>query len=261
MSVGSPQRLERIMPRHNPFLGLLIATLLTALTGCASPMTVSDATATHPPATDTPEVQRAVVSFPASAAITLSGRLYGAGARGVILSNEGDNVSSHWAPIAERLAAAGYLTLTYDYHRPASADTSSSEALLDLRGAMAFMRGHHVTALALIGSSLGGLVSLKQASLDSVTAVVAISSPIEWEDVRLSESDLARLTAPKFFVTSEENEPFTSDTQRMYELTPTPKEQQVYPGRLHGIQLFDDAASADLLLKLLSFLNRTLGSH
>jgi dienelactone hydrolase len=201
------------------------------------------------------------VDFPASATITLSGRLYGAGVRGVILSNEGDNISGHWATIAERLAAAGYLTLTYDYHPPASADTSSSEALLDLGGALAFMRTRHVTSLALVGSSLGGLVSLKQASLEPVDAVVAISAPIGWEDIQLSASDLAHLTAPKFFVTSEENEPFTSDTQRMYDVTPEPKERQVYPGRLHGLQLFDDTTSADLLPKFLSFLARTLGSH
>jgi dienelactone hydrolase len=191
----------------------------------------------------------------------LSGRLYGAGVRGVVLSNEGDNISGHWALIAERLAAAGYLTLTYDYHPPASADTSSSEALLDLRGALAFMRTRHVTSLALVGSSLGGLVSLKQASLEPVDAVVAISAPIGWEDVQLSASDLAHLTVPKLFVTSEENEPFTSDTQRMYELTPEPKERQVYPGRLHGLQLFDDTTGSDLLPKFLSFLDRMLRSH
>jgi dienelactone hydrolase len=249
------------MPHRNLCLSFFVAVLLAVLLiGCAtSPPSTSSGTATLPPPTATLAVQSESVSFPASATITLSGRLYGAGTRGVILSNEGDNVSSHWTPIAERLAAAGYLTLTYDYHPPASADTSSSEALLDLRGAVAFMRARKVTSLALVGSSLGGLVSLKEAALEPVTAVVAISSPIGWEDVQLSEGDLSRLTTPKFFVTSEENEPFTSDTQRMYDLTPAPKERQVYPGRLHGIHLFDDAASADLLPKFLSFLERTLG--
>jgi dienelactone hydrolase len=241
------------MSRYTLSVGLLIVMLLT---GCALP--AGAGTHTPPPATATQEIQSASVSFPAGA-ITLSGRLYGAGARGVILSNEGDNDSSHWTPIAERIASAGYLTLTYEYHPPASADTSSSEALLDLRGAVTFMRARNVISLALVGSSLGGLISLKEAALEPVTAVVAISSPIEWQDVRLSQSDLARMTTPKFFVTSEENEPFTSDTQRMYDLTPAPKERQVYPGRLHGIHLFDDSASADLLLKLLSFLDRTLG--
>jgi dienelactone hydrolase len=242
------------MPRYALSFSLLIVMLLT---GCALPRG-SGGTPTSPPATATQEIQSESVSFPAGS-ITLSGHLYGAGALGVILSNEGDNVSSHWTPIAERVASAGYLALTYDYHSPASADTSSSEALLDLRGAVTFMRARNVTSLALLGSSLGGLISLKEAALEPVTAVVAISSPIEWQDVRLSEGDLARMTIPKFFVASEENEPFTSDTQRMYDLTPAPKERQVYPGRLHGIRLFDDSASADLLPKLLSFLDRTLG--
>ena len=242
------------MPRYALSFALLI---IMSLTGCALPAG-SGETATPPPATATPEIQSESVSFPAGA-ITLSGRLYGAGTRGVILSNEGDNVSIHWTPIAEHIASAGYLTLTYDYHPPTSADTSSSEALLDVRGAVAFMHSRNVTSLALVGSSLGGLVSLKEAALEPVTAVIAISSPIGWEDVQLSESDLTRMIMPKFFVTSEENEPFTSDTQRMYDQAPAPKERQVYPGRLHGIHLFDDSASADLLPKLLSFLDRTLG--
>jgi dienelactone hydrolase len=254
------------MHRRITFLGQfmmsMLAMLVVSLSACAtSADTVSSSAATPRAATATAEVQSEAVSFPATATITLHGRLYGAGVRGVILSNEGDNISSHWTPIAERLAVAGYLALTYDYHPPASADTSSSEALLDLRGAVAFMRSQHLTSLALVGSSLGGLVSLKQASLEPVGAVVAISAPIEWEDIQLSSSDLARLTAPKFFVTSEENEPFTSDTQRMYDLTPAPKERKVYPGRLHGLHLFDDTTTADLLPKLLNFLDRTLGSH
>jgi hypothetical protein len=239
------------MSRNALFFGFVIVILLT---GCALPAG-SGGRAAPPP---TPAIQSESVSFPAGSA-TLSGRLYGVGTRGVILSNEGDNVSSHWTPIAERIASAGYLTLTYGYHPPASADTSSSAALLDLRGAVAFMRARSVTSLALVGSSLGGLVSLKEATLEPVTAIVAISSPIGWEDVQLSDSDLTRMTLPKFFVTSEENEPFTSDTQRMYDLTPVPKERQVYPGRLHGIRLFDDSASADLLPKILSFLGRMLG--
>jgi dienelactone hydrolase len=245
------------MPRYLLSLGLAVVALLT---GCASsPVPNSGAMDTPPPATATSEMHSQGVTFPASATIMLSGHLYGAGARGVILSNEGDNVSSHWAPIAQRLAAAGFLTLTYDYHPPASAETSSSEALLDLRGAVAFMRARQVTSLALVGSSLGGLVSLKAASVDPASAVVAISAPIEWQDIQLSAGDLGRLTAPKLFVTSEENEPFTSDTQRMYDLTPAPKERQVYAGRLHGLHLFDDTASADLLPKFLGFLDRTLG--
>lgn len=253
------------MRRRIPFLGLfmmsVLALLVVSLSACATSADTASSSATPRTATATAEVQSEAVSFPATATITLNGRLYGAGVRGVILSNEGDNISSHWTPIAERLAVAGYLALAYDYHPPASADTSSSEALLDLRGAVAFMRSQHLTSLALVGSSLGGLVSLKQASLEPVGAVVAISAPIEWEDIQLSAGDLARLTAPKFFVTSEENEPFTSDTQRMYDLTPAPKERKVYPGRLHGLHLFDDTTSADLLPKLLNFLDRTLGSH
>src|SRR5262249_9514135 len=154
----------------------------------------------------------------------------GASAHAIILSNEGDNDASKWQPVAQLLARQGYVVLGYSYRRDLSPDHSSSEALLDLRGAMAFMRARHPGALALIGSSLGGLASLAAATSERVDAVVAISAPVEWEDVQLSDSQLAGLNAPKLFVISEDNQPFTDDTLHMYAVTSSPKQLRKYPG-------------------------------
>jgi esterase/lipase len=107
-----------------------------------------------------------------------------------------------------------------------------------------------------MGSSLGGLIALKAAILAPVDAVVAISSPSEFEDVHLSDSELGGLKAPKLFVISDANEPFTSDTQHMFDMTPTPKDIRTYPGRIHGIRLFEGVSGVDLWPALLGFLQR-----
>jgi acetyl esterase/lipase len=234
--------------------------LLSACAGVAPWGAVATTPAAPSPTTAVPSQ---AVSFPSQDGVLLGGVLYGegsqgngAGARAIILSNEGDNDARKWEPIAQLLARQGYLVLSYSYRRDLSPDHSSSEALRDQRGAMAFMRAHHPGALALIGSSLGGLVSLAAATGERVDAVVAISAPVEWEDVQLSDGQLAGLGAPKLFVISEDNQPFTDDTMHMYAVTPAPKQLREYPGRVHGIALFDGTSGTDLWPALLGFLRR-----
>jgi len=237
---------------------LLIAGGLAVLSACGRPQqgTVGSTPTIQPSLTPTLVVSTQAVSFAAADGVSLRGALLGEGTRAVILSNEGDNVSSAWLAVAQRLASQGYLVLTYDYREPTSPDHQSSQSLLDLQGAIAFLRAHHVSALTLMGSSLGGLIALKAAILARVDAVVAISSPSEFEDVHLSDSELGGLKAPKLFVISDANEPFTSDTQHMFDVTPAPKDIRTYPGRIHGIRLFEGVSGADLWPALLGFLQR-----
>ncbi len=259
---------ERLAPSSRPpqravlaaiiVLGTGGLAILSGLAACGRPQpgTVGPTATTQPAPTPTLVVLTQVISFAAADGVPLRGALYGQGTRAIILSNEGDNVSGTWLPVAQRLASQGYLVLTYAYRAPASPDHQPSQSLLDLQGAIAFLRARHVSALALMGSSLGGLIALKAAILAPVDAVVAISSPVEFEDVHLSDSELGGLRVPKLFVTSDENEPFTSDTQHMFDVTPAPKDQRVYPGRIHGVRLFEGASGTDLWLALLDFLRR-----
>src|SRR5262245_15661833 len=205
----------------------------------------------------TPSVAATPVAFPTSDGVSLGGELYGdasgQGVQAIILSDEGDNSRVRWLPLARQLAAWGYLVLSYSYRMQGTPDHQASQAVTDLRAAIAFLRTRHIAALTLMGSSLGGMVSVKAATVERVDAIVAISAPIEYQDVRLSDTELQRLGVPKFFVTSEENYPFTEDIQHMYDVTPVPKEMHVYPGRVHGLGLFEGATGIDLLPKLQRF--------
>src|SRR5216683_3083347 len=81
-----------------------------------------------------------------------------------------------------------------------------------------------------------------------------ISAPVAFEDVQLSDAELQRITTPKLFVTSDQNDPFTSDTYHMFDVTPQPKEERIYPGRRHGLALFQGTSGPDLLSALRQFL-------
>jgi alpha/beta superfamily hydrolase len=239
---------------------LFLLVLLTLLSGCgSSPGTVPSKSAStpNPPLTTTPVPVTQEVSFVTSDGVTLSGTLYGRGTRAIILSNEGDNNAFAWIPMAEQLADLGYLVLGYAY-RPevATANGLPSQGLSDLRAAVAFMHTRHVVGITLMGSSLGGLVSLKAATAERFDALVSISAPVAFEDVQLSDAELQRVTTPKLFVTSDQNDPYTSDTYHMFAVTPQPKEERIYPGRRHGLALFQGPSGPDLLSALRHFLQR-----
>ena len=189
--------------------------------------------------------------------MTLSGLLYGQGTRAIILCNEGDNDSSRWLSVAQRLAQQGYPVLTFNYRDQGnSLDQLAVHSLADLRGAIAFMRARNVSRMVLIGASLGALDTVKVATVEKFDAIVVISAPIGFQEVRLQDSELRKISIPKLFVTSEDNQPFTHDTLHMFDATPDPKEKLVYPGMMHGINLFDGASGANLLSSLLQFLQR-----
>ena len=247
-------------PQHRAAPILFLLALLMLLSSCgasqgATPTRTAARTIPSPKATQAIVTQE--VSFVTSDGLTLSGTLYGKGTRAIILSDQGDNDSFAWVSVSQQLARLGYLVLGYSY-RPevATANGLSSQGLRDLRAAVAFMHTRHVTGITLMGSSLGGLISLKDATVERFDALVPISAPVAFGDVQLSDAELQRLTLPKLFVTSDQNDPFTSDTYHMFAVTPQPKEERIYPGRRHGLALFQGTSGPDLLSALRQFLQQ-----
>jgi hypothetical protein len=248
------------LSRHEAAPLLFLLVLMPLLPGCGTSQAAAPTRSAATPApslTPTPLVVTRPVSFVTSDGVTLSGTLYGQGTRAIILSNEGDNDAFAWVPMAQQLATLGYLVLGYAY-RPEVATASGlpSQALRDLRAANAFMHTLHTSGITLMGSSLGGLISLKEATIGHFDALVPISAPVAFEDVQLSDTELQRITTPKLFVTSDQNDPYTSDTYHMFAVTPQPKVERIYPGRRHGLALFQGTSGPDLLSTLRQFLQR-----
>ncbi len=238
------------------FFSLLILVANLSACGTAQRTVPVSTPAKLTPTPAIPTVPSLPVSFVDKDGVLLSGTLYGQGKRAIILSNEGDNDSPGWVPIAAQLASRGYLVLGFSYRFQRDTDGLAAHALTDLRAAVQFMHTRNVKGITLIGSSLGGLVDVKEAIFEKFDALVAISTPIEFQDVQLSDAELHRLSTPKLFVTSDQNDPYTGDTLHMFDLTPAPKEKQVFAGRHHGIALFQGNAGPMLFSALLQFLQQ-----
>ncbi|HEY6406422.1 MAG TPA: hypothetical protein VIY29_03030 [Ktedonobacteraceae bacterium] len=236
---------------------LLFAMLVLAACGTAQGTAPAVTSTFQPSPSATVAIPSQPVSFLSEKGVMIQGVLYGQGTRAVILSNEGNNESGPWLPVAQQLVQQGYVVLTYMYRDQGNTvDQLAVHSLTDLRAAVAFMHARNVSRLVLIGASLGALDTVKVATVEQFDAIVVISAPMGFQEVQLHDSELRRIPVPKLFVTSEDNQPFTHDTLHMFDATPDPKEKLVYPGTLHGMSLFDSPSGARLLPSLLQFLQR-----
>ncbi|MBU0493467.1 MAG: alpha/beta fold hydrolase [Chloroflexi bacterium] len=208
-------------------------------------------TATPVPPTSTPapsptpqQVRASKVSFVAEDGVKLSGTLFtGEGEKdiGVVLAHMGASGANQrsWASFAQIIAQRGFGALTFDFR----ADRSKLDR--DVRAAVEFLRDQGYQRIVCMGASMGGTASLKAAMDTDLAGVVVISSL--WTTgvgftggaLTVSREDLARLTLPKLFVTTDKDENGVPATMKaMYEAAPEPKAFKVFPGTAHGTNIF-----------------------
>jgi uncharacterized protein len=252
---------------------LYLYALAVALAACGSSAAAPPTTAPLPPTATAPLPTAALptpaelrtVTFKADDGTELHGTLYGEGSTVIVLSNMGDNDPASWEGFAPQMAARGYRVLTYAYRYPKNASgfttLRAQQTLDDLRAAIAFVRAEGAQGLALVGASLGGMVTAKAAADAKPNVVVVLAAPVDLPafDFRVELAELQALDMPKLFVGSEQDRtvPF-ADTQCMYDLAPNPKELQSYPGTAHGTQLFMGASAHDLSQRLIDFVTAHL---
>ena len=89
--------------------------------------------------------------------------------------------------------------------------------------------------------------------LTPIEALVVLASPQAVEGVGATDETLAKVTVPKLFVASQDDQ-FTAPMLAMFDKLPDPKEKHVYPGSVHGTELFATDYGDDLTQRLLTFI-------
>jgi hypothetical protein len=265
----------RLKVRYNMSMAhvrwLLPAVLLASLAVCARPVLAPTPTLLptaaaiphlQPPPyrSPTPGIEARPVSCAASDGVVLAGTLYGHGAAAVIFSNRSDKGRDSWASMAQRAGAAGYLALTYDY-RAYNATGNVDVAPLnladsDLRGAIACVKLLGAGSIVLVGASIGGMTSAKEAATTQAAALIIVGSPMSNPDLtlRVSVADLQN-AVPKLFIASEHDSLVAAgDTRAMYEAAAEPKTFYQYPTDAHGTDLLLGAFAEDFGQRLLDFI-------
>jgi len=261
---------------HRRFAGwfLLMMMLALLLSGCSTtpdtptPTSTAIPTATIPP-TSTPapsptpqQVQTDEVSFVAVDGVKLSGTLFIGEEKkdiGVVLAHMGAHGAdqSSWTSFAEHIAGRGFGALTFNFRE------DRSKLDLDVRAAIGLLRDQGYQRIVCMGASMGGTACLKAAMDTDLAGVVVISSlwttgngPIGGP-LFVSREELAQLTLPKLFVTTEKDGHSVPATMKsMYEAAPEPKAFEIFPGEMHGTDIFATPQGDEFRDLLVDFLVR-----
>jgi uncharacterized protein len=234
--------------------------MLVLLAGCdlaaATPTAVPPPSPTLVPPTPTraPPPPPRDASFVTEDGVTLKATLYGSGTTAVVLSHMNRSNRGTWKPLAERLAAQGYLVLAYDFRGQGESDGRNSPTKIDtdLHAAVAFARAQGATMVALGGASLGGMATGLVATQEQAAAFFIMSSPRSALGVNVTD-DLLQSAAAKLFLNTE-GDLYNADIHQMYAVAAPPKEEQYYPGQAHGVEMFAQDFGPTVLDRIVAFL-------
>jgi esterase/lipase len=111
----------------------------------------------------TPSQRATTLRFPASDGVSLDGAIVGTGPVGVVLLHEYPGPMCGWWPYAAYLGHHGVRALLFDFRcfgLSACTKSAKGNPVADVAGAVAALRAHGARSVALVGASLGGVVSV-----------------------------------------------------------------------------------------------------
>jgi len=215
-----------------------------AIPPTAIPTATISPTKTPTPSPKLQQVQADDIIFFTADGVSLSGTLFIGEEKegiGVVLAHMGAHGAdqSSWTSFAEHIAGRGFGALTFNFRE------DRSKLDLDVRAAIGLLRDQGYQRIICIGASMGGTACLKAAMDTDLAGVVVISSlwttgsgPIGGALI-VSREELAQLTLPKLFVTTEKDGNGVPATMKaMYEAAPEPKAFEIFPGEMHGTDIF-----------------------
>jgi dienelactone hydrolase len=253
---------------------LLMTILVLLLSGCSTgrftptPASTILPTFTIPP-TSTPvpsptpqQVQASKVSFTAVDGVKLAGTMFIGGEIkdiGVVLAHMGAHAADQrsWTSFAQYAAPRGFGVLTFNFR------ADRSKLNLDVLAAVGFLRDQGYQRIVCMGASMGGTACLK-AALDIDLSGVAVISSLRATgngstggSLLVSMDELARLTLPKLFVTTEnDGNGVPAVIKAMYEAAVEPKNLKIFPGTVHGIDIFATPQGNEFRDLLVDFLEK-----
>ncbi len=179
------------------------------------------------------------VSFEATDGVALRGHLFGKGGTGVILGHMYPADQKSWFPIAKKLAAKGYLAMTFDFrgYGESSGVKVIAEIDRDLEGAYRFLEPK-VKKIFLAGASMGGTAAIRVAAKNPTAGVVSLSAPLAFRGLDAREA-IGKIEIPCLFVAAEADGSFAAAAK---EFAKAVKSEDllllIVPGTEHGTRMF-----------------------
>ena len=245
---------------------MLLFSIGVLLIACGEPVTSEPS----PEVVATAEAEARDITFEAPASATpqsgddkeepllLEGRLFGEGDVGVILAHMRPADQTSWYAFAQVLADTGDFTaMTFNFrgYGESTGDKQFDRIDADLQAAYDYMSDElAIERIYIVGASMGGTAALVVGARAAVEGIVSISSPEQFPPIDATLT-VGEITAPKLFITSEDDVPAARSQEKFWELAQEPKQQQIYDGNAHGMALFDGPYGADLQRRIITFLS------
>jgi dienelactone hydrolase len=235
--------------------------LVIAATGCSgarqtqTPTGSTSASAETATPWPTPELREDEIAFPTSDGIVIIATLRGDGPVGVVLAHMNGGQASDWDPLADALVGEGYrvLALNLRGNGRSQPPMDSASLPLDVEAGADYLLDAGAQRIFLVGASMGGTTVLEAADAVQPAGVVVMAAPRVFQGLELTEAELGALTMPKLFVTAE------SDTLRdsfdeIVAFSAPPSDEAIYPGIEHGTRLLSSHHAADVIERILAFI-------
>lgn len=193
--------------------------------------------------------------------VQIIAKQFGTGDLAVVLAHQGTFGANQrdWEPFARMIAARGYSAVTLDFrgYGLSKGDMTARYYLIrELRALIDYLHGNGYDRIVCIGASMGGTTCLRAAVEYDLEGVVVIGSL--WsngEPTQVTKDELAALTIPKLFITTENDGYDVPEAiKSMYEAAQEPKQLRIFPGEVHGTEMFKQPYGEQFTAELLAFL-------
>lgn len=193
--------------------------------------------------------------------VQIIAKQFGTGELAVILAHQGTLGANQrdWETFARMIAERGYSALTLDFRGRglSTGDITATYYLIrDMRALIDHLHGEGYDRIVCIGASMGGSTCLRAAVEYDLEGIAVIGSLMgTGEPTTISVDELAALTIPKLFITTEEDGYDVPETIKdMYEISQEPKQLRIFPGDAHGTKMFKQSYGEEFTAELLAFL-------
>lgn len=229
--------------------GVAVATLISLTAACGSPTATSSgpgpnrsvpASDAGQPVSGSPSAGAfREVEFPGADGQPRSGRLYGGGPIGVILSHmgRGGDRQDDWDGMARLLAGEGYQVLTFNRRSTLSA---TWREVLD---AADFVRQQGADRIVAGGASIGAMASLRaiQEPGAGLAGAIWLAGIRQGSGYDFRRSDVARIGCPLLFMSGAGDiYGAAADTEQLYRWATGPKELLILDSAAHGTDILEE---------------------
>ena len=194
--------------------------------------------------------------------VQIIAKQFGESELAVILAHQGTQGANQrdWEAFARMIAERGYSAVTLDFRGRglSKGDYNATNYLIrDMRALIDYLQEEGYDRFVCMGASMGGSTCLRAAVEYDLEGVVVIGSFMSnGKPTNITTDELVALTIPKLFITTEKDRfgDIPAAIKSMYEISQEPKQLRIFPGEVHGTEMFKQPYGEEFAAELLAFL-------